>query len=321
MLDGEAPSSVAGRLTGFDAQDSRSYRSRRMQDGTNTFVIVESRPLDTPPPPAIRSVEIREADVHGGKPDKARPDEVDEVIRSIPPDGVEVFRMGSVIGRPIQLRRLPPIDRFKNLKNVEFRAGTLQDLSPLFALEHLKILEITACPLTNLSPLRTRRLDSVRLIRGKITHFDLSARSVLLQACSHLVSFAGAEITNLDLESCNKVDLSTLASVRGLIDLRLVASGPVAANFDFLAGCSTLRRLTISTPLGKTDFSALGQAPAVKFAYFAARNSALKRIALDCPDILVSNGNVCYRGQQELPGQYFFEAEREDIYQHRAALA
>ena len=273
-----------------------------MQRHEDTFVIVESRPLETPPSSDVRHIEIT---AKGAEEAKPRPDEIDEVIRRLPAEGIATLH----IDNSSRLTRLPPIDRFKNLRVVEIHSKSIKDLGPLFALQHLKRLIITWGKADNLSALRGRPFDYVQLSRGNIVRFDLTAGTAFCQQCSHLASFEGAEISFAQLESCKRVDLSTFASVRGLISLRMVGSGPVAANFDFALGCRDLKNLTITTARNKTDFSALGRVPALRSAFLDVKSAVIKRLAADFPHLLLTNGEVCYRDNQEM--SYFDDYERE----------
>jgi hypothetical protein len=281
-----------------------------MQEHDDVFVINESFPPKEPPSHEIRIVKIVAEQIHGAKPHKPHAHEIDDLIKRLAPDSITTFR----IEQTSRLACLPPIDRFRNLEVVEIEASHVKELTPLFALEHLTKLVINCCQPQSLSALRGRPFSYVRLMRGNVIHFDLTTRKALLQACRHLVSFEDAEIYSLALESCAHVDLSTLASVRGLTILEMVASGPVVTNFDFLAGCDSLKVLSITTPLAKADFSALGQAPALRCAHLAVKRNVLKQLASDFPNLVLTNGNVCFVGQQEMP--YFENYERE----RRAAL-
>jgi hypothetical protein len=276
-----------------------------MQGHEDTFVIIESRPLDTPPPSDVRHVEITADRAEGREEAKPRPNEIDDVIRRLPPEGVATLS----IHHSSRLIRLPPIDRFRNLQVLDIEAKGIKDLGPLFALEHLERLTISGCKADNLSALQGRPFNYIRLIRGNIVRFDLTAWHVRCQYCSHLVSFAGAAISYADLEGCKQVDLSTLASVRRLISLKMVGSGPVAANLDFALGCQELKDLTITTALSKTDFSALGRAPALQSVFLGVRSAVIERLASDSPHLLITNGEVCFRGGQKI--SYFDDYDRE----------
>lgn len=280
-----------------------------MQGHEDTFVIIESRPLDTPPSSDVRHIKITADESEGAEGEKPRPDEVDEAIRSVSAEGVKTLK----IHYSSRLTRLPPIDRFRNLSVLEIEAKGIKDLGPLSALEHLERLLITSCKADNLSALRRHSFDYVRLIGGNIVHFDLMTRRAFCQKCAHLVSFEGAEISYAEVESCKRVDLSTFASVRGLISLRMVGTGPAVANFDFASGCRDLKNLTITTPLSKADFSALGRAPALRSAFLGVKRSVLEQIAADFPHLLITNGDVCFHERQEMPHFGNYERQRDAI--------
>jgi len=144
---------------------------------------------------------------------------------------------------------------------------------------------------------------------GSIAHFNLTAQHACCSNCSRLVSFDGAEVSYLDLQSCRNVDLSTLASVRGLVNLQIVGSGPVVTDFGFATRCRELKNLTITTVHNTADFSALGRVPALGSAFLVVRRKLLAQVAGDFPHLVLSNGDVGFRGSQEM-SHFDFERER-----------
>src|SRR5262249_20644726 len=154
-----------------------------------------------------------------------------------------------------------------NIRYAHIGAHKLRDYSPLFGLTRLQSLFLVSFPFPDLSGFRVRRLNRLRLIRGRVTHLDLSAPAVLLQSCANLRTFGAVGIANLILESCKRVELASLATVRGLTTLQLLSPGPLP-NIDALRGCKSLESLVITaTPLGKTDFGALGQMRRLKWVF------------------------------------------------------
>jgi hypothetical protein len=77
----------------------------------------------------------------------------------------------------------------------------------------------------------------------------------------------------------------------------------------FALGCQELKDLTITTALGKTDFSALGQALALQSVFLGVRSAVIERLASDSPHLLITNGEVCFRGGQKI--SYFDDYDRE----------
>jgi hypothetical protein len=84
----------------------------------------------------------------------------------------------AIADRGPNLKIKPAIKRY-GLEH--FGAHKLRDYSPLFALTRLERLFLVSVPLTSLSAFQSRPLKSVRLIRGRVTHVDVSAPFVFLQ--------------------------------------------------------------------------------------------------------------------------------------------
>jgi hypothetical protein len=224
----------------------------------------------------------------------------------LPPDTVELIDMDYNCGLP----RLPSLDRQSHIRYVHLGAHKLRDHSPLFALTRLERLFLVSVPLTSLSAFQSRPLKSVRLIRGRVTHMDVSAPFVFLQNCTQLTTFGNVSIANLILESCRRVDLTSLTMVRTLRQLRLLAPGPLPSTAPLL-GCKSLESLVITaTPLGKTDFRVLGTMPNLKWLFLTVSDARVAELAEVLPRVTVTNGNECLRATTPLPPhQYYREME------------
>lgn len=223
-----------------------------------TLVIIETRPREARIPAATRAVCIRSDPTDP----KTRPrlDEIDEVMARLPADTVELID----IDYDCRLSHLPCLNRQAHIRYAHLGAHRLRDYTPLFTLKRLESLFLVSVPLTGLSAFQTRPLRSVRLIRGRVVQLDVSAHSVFLQGCTQITTFGDVDITNLILESCRRVNLASLATVRGLRQLRLLAPGPLASIAPLLE-CKSLESLVITaTPLGKADLGVLGAMPSLK---------------------------------------------------------
>jgi hypothetical protein len=273
-----------------------------------TLTIIESRPRKARIPATARAVCIRP----DPKDWKAQPrlDDIDAVMARLPPDTVELIDIDYDSGLP----RLPCLDRQSHIRYVHLGAHKLRDYSPLFTLTRLERLFLVSVPLTSLSAFQSRPLKSVRLIRGRLTHVDVSAPFVFLQNCTQLTTFGNVSIANLILQSCRRVDLASLAMVRRLRQLRLLAPGPLPSTAPLL-GCKSLESLVITaTPLGKTDLRVLGTIPSLKWVFLAVGDARVAELALALPHIMVTNGDVCFRATTPLPPeQYYREVEAADF--------
>lgn len=269
-----------------------------------TVNIIETRPRNVRILPNARAICI--------KPDpkdrKAKPrvDDIDAFISRLPPHTLELID----IHYDSLLPRLPRLDGQGSIRYAHIGAHKLRDYSPLFGLTRLESLFLVSFPLPDLSAFQTRRLNYLRLIRGRVAHLDLSATAVFLQGCTNLKTFGTVSIDNLILGSCRRVDLASLAMVRGLRQLRLLAPGPLPSIAP-LRGCKSLESLEITaTPLGKTDFRALGEMPSLKWLFLTVGDARVAELSKAFPRVMVTNGSVCFRASKSLPHeQYYRETE------------
>jgi hypothetical protein len=269
-----------------------------------TVNIIETRPRNVRILPTTRAICIR--------PDpndrKAKPhvDDIDAFIARLPPHTIELID----IHYDSLLPRLPCLDGQGNIRYAHIGAHKLRDYSPLFGLTRLESLFLVSFPLPDLSAFQTRRLNYLRLIRGRVAHLDLSATAVFLQGCTNLRTFGTVSIDNLIVGSCRRVDLASLAMVQGLRQLRLLAPGPLPS-IDPLRGCKSLESLEITaTPLGKTDFRVLGEMPSLKWLFLTVGDARVAELSKALPRVMVTNGSACFRASKPLPyKQYYRETE------------
>jgi hypothetical protein len=265
-----------------------------------TLTIIETCPRKARIPATVRAVCIRP----DPKDWKAKPrlDDIDAVVARLPPDTVELID----IDYNCRLPRLPCLNRQTNIRYVHLGAHKLRDYSPLFTLTRLERLFLVSVPLTRLSAFQSRPLKHVRLIRGRVTHVDVSAPFVFLQNCTQLNTFGNVSIANLILQSCRRVDLASLARVRGLRQLDLLAPGPLRSTAPLL-GCKSLESLVITaTPLGKTDLRVLGTMPRLKWVFLGVGDARVAELAEILPRVIVTNGDVCFRATRPLPPQQYY---------------
>src|SRR5262249_13676696 len=112
------------------------------------------------------------------------------------------------------------------------------------------------------------------------------------------------------LESCRRVELASLARVRGLRELHLLAPGPLPSAAPLL-GCKSLESLVLTaTPLGKTDLGVLDALPSLKWVFLGVGDARVAEVAKVLPRVMVTNGEVCFRATRPLPPeQYYREVE------------
>jgi hypothetical protein len=269
-----------------------------------TVTIIESRPRNARIPANVRAIRISP----DAKDWKAKPrlDDIDALIARLPPHTVELID----IDYDSRLPRLPCLDSQSNIRYAHIGAHKLRDYSPLFSLTRLESLFLVSFPLADLSAFQGRRLIYLRVIRGRVTHLDLSATAMFLQSCTKLRTFGKVGIANLILESCRRVDLASLAMVQGLRQLRLLAPGPLPS-IDALRGCKSLESLVITaTPLGESDFRALGKMPRLNWVFLTVGDTRVAELSKAFPRVMFTNGSACFRGTKPMPyEQYYRETE------------
>jgi hypothetical protein len=269
-----------------------------------TANIVETHPRSARIPANARAVcilpDLRER--------KARPraDDMDAVMARLPPHTVELL----AIDYNCLVSRLPCLDRQSHIRYAHIGGRRLRDYSPLFTLTRLESLFLVSAPLASLSSFQSRRMKRLRLIRGRVTHLDLSTEFALLQSCAQLSTFGNVSIGSLALESCPRVDLTSLAKVRGLRQLRLLAPGALPSITPLL-GCESLESLVITaTPLSKTDLRALCDLPSLKWVFLAVGDARVAELTKALPRLMVTNGSACFRDTKPVaPRRYYQEVE------------
>jgi hypothetical protein len=126
------------------------------------------------------------------------------------------------------------------------------------------------------------------------------AATVFLQRCTNLTTFGKVNIIDLILQSCRRADLASLAMVRGLRQLQLLAPGPMPS-IDALCGCKSLESLVITAaPLSETDFRVLGNMPSLKWIFLTVGDTRVAEVSTALPRVMITNGSACFRGSKRL---------------------
>src|SRR5262245_3672981 len=297
-----AAQAMSGATRGAPMRESNPFAKEE------TLTIIETCPRQVRIPAIVRAVCIRP----DPKDWKAKPllDDIDAVMARLPADTVELVD----IDYDCRLPRLPCLSRQRQVRYINLGARKLRDYSPLFTLTRLEHVFLASAPLASLSVFQNRPLKSVRLIRGHVAYMDVSAPFVFLQNCTHLTAFGNVSIANLILQSCRRMHLASLARVRGLRQLRLLAPGPLPSTAPLL-GCKSLESLVITaTALSKTDFRVLGAMPNLKWVFLGVGDAGVAKLAETLPHVMVTTGNVCIRATKQLPPQqYYREVEAADF--------
>jgi len=241
-------------------------------------------------PRAIKIVKDRAGSC---RPDVAR---VDEVLARLPhPEQVEFIQISSTMGR------LPRLSLLAHLQYVHIGAPRVRDYDELSALTQIRELSIVNYKGRDLSAFSHLRLAWLRLLRGHVERFDISPQVAFLQSCQRLARFGDVRIESLTLDHCHNVELTSLAKVRRLRHLDILARRSLRS-FGFLRSCTTLRDLVVTaTPLRNADRSALHHAHQVRTIFLMAQDNVIAELSTKNRRAIVTNGDVCYRAGKEQP--------------------
>lgn len=269
----------------------------------NTLTIYESHPLDAVIPLRVEAIEIGVDFSAGTRP---RPADIGTVIAKVPAAEVKLFG----IDYNSELRETPDLHRFPHLEYLHLAGRKLAAPGDLSFLRHVHTLFIAGAKDSSLAGMRLGPLKGLRLLRGNTEIIDVAVvGKALLQSCQKLRGFGAIELRILELQGCHHVDLATLARVRGLKELHLLALRRID-DFSFLRGCRELISLLVAGSVGApraplrfamSDFRGLGECPSLRNVGLQLNNSRIRELGAEFPRLLISNGDVCLRGRDELP--------------------
>jgi hypothetical protein len=288
-----------------------------MYNGTpflqNTLTIYESHPLDAVTPLDVKAIEIHVDFAAGARP---RPADIETVLAKVPAAEIKLF----AIDYSSELREVPSLHRFTNLEYLHLAGRKLASPGDLSFLHHVHTLFIVGAKDSHLAGMHLSPLKNLRLIRGKTEIIDVTVLGrAVLQGCQRLREFGAVELRLLELESCHHVNLATLARVKGLKELHLNGLRRVD-DFNFLRGCHELVSMLVAgtagaprAPAGFTmaDFRGLGECPSLRNVGLQLSSSRIQELAIEYPQLLISNGEVCFRGRDRLPGDAWRDAVAE----------
>ena len=270
---------------------------------SETLRIIESRPLDATVRPNIRAISV----VPDPEDDAttARREELDEVLcRLDNPERVRLFH----VDYDSRLAELPHLSRFKNIEYAYIEGRKIRGYEVLGSLGKLSHLLIVNYKDRDLRRFGEQVFEVFRAIRGGLEHVEIRSRFVFLQQCTKLISFGEMEIQKLWLESCNRVDLSTVGNIRKLVELHLLSAKSIPS-FEFLRSCHDLEELVVSgNPLNKTDLGALRDIRKPRRIFLVVKDALIADLASANPHVIFTNGDVCYvDGEQVATTAPFYE--------------
>ena len=257
--------------------------------GKRTLSIDERMPARATARADIRAISIRGGRGSvSGTPDEQR---IEGLLASLRrPERVELFEVdyGS------SLRRVPNIDRFRNIRFAHVAGRGIRDYGALYRLRRLKSLFLVNYQQRNLEDFPRLALDSFRAIRGRLEQLAVRARFALLQDCARLRDLSGSAVGWLIMETCKRVSFPTLCNVQRLRRLELLGCRGLD-NFDWIAGCETLQHLVVTAvPCSRIDLTGLTAARSLRAIFLPAPEKLIASTSASTR-AAVSNGDVWYR--------------------------
>jgi hypothetical protein len=270
----------------------------------NTLTIHESHPLDAVIPSGVKAIEIHVDFAAGVRP---RPADIEAVLAKVPATEIKLF----AIDYNSELRELPSLHRFTNLEYLHLAGRKLPSPGDLSFLHCVHTLFMVGAKEPRLAGMYLRPLKNLRLIRGKTEIIDVTVLGrALLQSCQRLREFSAVELRVLGLENCHHVDLTTLARVKGLTELHLNGLRRID-DFGFLRGCLELVSMVVAGTAGApqapanlatADFRGLAECPSLRNVRLQVSSPRIQELAIEYPQLLISNGDICFRGREQLHG-------------------
>lgn len=258
-------------------------------DASSTLTIAEDAPKNSTGRTGIRAVVIRPA--RSTLKSKVNQDGVQALLDSLPePEKLRLVE----ISYESRLRSVPNLTRFPNVQFAHVAGRSLKDYAPLYSLERLRSLYLVNYPKRDLDDFLPTQLEYLRAIRGSVSNLRVVAQSAHLQYCGKLVDLSGAAISSLTIESCNQLNCASIANIRGLERLNLLACKSLA-DFNWAQGCRSLQHLSVTAiPASHLDLDTLAGS-AVPQLFLAVPKKKIAEVARRAPNSVVSNGDCWYR--------------------------
>lgn len=266
----------------------------------NTIWIDESSPLSTD----ISRKEIEGIAIWPNKKDyEAKPkyDELSKLLALIErPEAVKLIE----IDYNSKIVNLPDLSRFKNIEYFHVAGRKIKDVSILSKFSKLKNLFLVNYKPDKIPALSVDKLNGFRAIRGGLERIDFNSDYFFLQQCSKLTWFEKIQSNIIELEVCHKVDLDTLGNVAGLRKLSIIGRKNMD-NLSFINKCPQLIELEIAgTDLRNTNVSGLNMSHTLKKCFIGVSDKLIKDIAMRSPSILITNGDIMFKGHDEIKYDY-----------------
>ncbi|MCX7806048.1 MAG: hypothetical protein N3A38_12780 [Planctomycetota bacterium] len=194
------------------------------------------------------------------------------------------------------------------LKSLEIAIEKSADIDVLRQCRSIKGLWLRRWPLRDLSAISDMALTRFSAVQGALRSLDglpsAADAFVGVAICRFLANVGGIKAKWLRIESCNRVELESIAEVSGLAVLELVHQKNISS-LRFLDKCVGLERLYLICDIPLDDLDRLLGLPALRKIFLATRgrksNMAVKRLAekAGSRDLVIMDLNVCFeKGKQ-----------------------
>jgi hypothetical protein len=224
---------------------------------------------------------------------KAKPklDEIERLLGSVDAGSLRLL----VIEPSSRLDRVPAaVARFSELEYAHVAGRALKHYDALFELRKIKSLFVMSYREPSLWPMPELELESFRSTRDSLETCSLSADELWFQS-SKLRRFDGGTAKKLTLESCNSLDLDSLANLHGLAELQIMTNTKLPS-LDFLGRCPALREISIYASLKDTNVDELKRSRTLTRATIQLTAKRIEEVGVANPRLAITNGVTCFMG-------------------------
>ncbi len=137
-----------------------------------------------------------------------------------------------------------------------------------------------------------------------------SLNALLFDGCSRLKDVSGLRVPNLQLESCNNLDLDTLSNARNLQTLKIAGPGVKIESLGFLKNLKDLEEMTINAKrVIDKDLSILANLPKIKKVWISPGipDEELLKVSKRVRGLRISNFGSCFSGGQRITFDEYYE--------------
>jgi Leucine-rich repeat (LRR) protein len=200
------------------------------------------------------------------------------------------------------------------LESLTVLKATQEDISSIKKHLSLKDLQVIGWPESDLTSLSNLRLESLRVQESKalVSVAGLEAMRMGVAEflwCKELSSLEYLDCSRLEIVSCKKIKLDSLAIIKRLEYLNISQNGTVDCE-RFLTECQGLKTLSVAASkianLSSKSFPT--KKCSLKAVYLCLTNKTLKLIAPALPsDIAIGNGKLYFKSGTECSKEYFYD--------------